>query len=275
MFDKLWMLMFAAVIVTGVAGCGSDPPEPDGSWGSRETNNIVTLSLASDTYEVDVCDPISNTATASLLNSVINPDLPENTLYLTTIETSYTPLTEGAPPLPLQSGPVIAMVYTLPVEGQGVAYIDAALKRGFLNDIVSGAYTPDETYPQYRARYVFSGTDLFGSSWGVTGRFLFRMGRYTTCQVTVLPSSIALTGFANPDGNTLDDVTFYITGGAGPYSMFSDTTSVINSQGALGIGNTSFTVDPEIEVGSDTLVTLTVEDSIGATAEALVNVTTP
>ena len=90
----------------------------------------------------------------------------------------------------------------------------------------------------------------------------------------MLPSSIALTGLANPDGNTSDDVTFYITGGSGPYSVFSDTNSVIDSPGALGISNTSFTVDPE-SVGSDTLVTLTVQDSLGATAEAEVTVTTP
>ncbi len=266
------MLMLAAVFVSGVAGCGSDSSEPDGSWGSRETNNIVALSLVPDTYEVDVCDPISNTAFASLLNSVINPDLPPNTLYLTTIEMSYTPLTEGAPPIPLQSGPVIAMVYTLPVEGQGVAYIDAALKRGFINDVSLGGYTPAEEFPRYRARYTFSGVDLYGSDWGVRGSFSFRMGMYSTCEIILTPSFVSVTGITNPDPR--DDVLFTITGGVPPYFMFSDTISVIDSQGALGPGVANFVADP-VYVMTDTLVTLTVQDSLGEPAFSVVNVTAP
>ncbi|KKL17659.1 hypothetical protein LCGC14_2483350, partial [marine sediment metagenome] len=234
--------------------------------------NIVTLSISPDTYEVDVCDPISNSASASLFNSVINPDLPHNTLYLKTIQTSYTPLTEGAPPLPLQSGPVIAMVYTLPVEGQGVAYIDAALKRGFINDVSLGGYTSAEEFPRYRARYTFSGVDLYGSSWGVTGGFDFRIGRYTQCSIVMYPELVELTGLANPDGNASDDITFSIGGGTLPFTVYSDKTGVIDSPGVLGAGVTSFTVDPD-SVVLDTLVTLTVLDSLGATAMSQVNVT--
>ena len=272
MFDnKLLMFILVAVFVTGVSGCGSDAPDPDGSWGQSETNMRVSLLLSPDTKEVDICTYSAYSVSADLINTPINPSLPENSLFLEQYAVYFTGITNGTPPL---ASIAENMGGTLPATGLGASFVDAAMKGAFLNDIVSGAYTPDESFPQYRARYVFSGSDLYGSSWGVTGDFLFRMGRYTTCQVTVLPSSISLTGLANPDSDTSDDVTFYVTGGAEPYSVLSDTTSVISSPGALGINNTSFTVDPD-SVGSDTLVTLTVQDSLGATAEALVNVTTP
>ncbi len=264
----LLMLMGALALL---AGCGSDSTEPDGSWGQSETNMRVNLLLTPDTKEVDVCDPISYSVSADLINTVINPSLPENTLFLEEYAVYFSGMTNGAPPLASIGE---NMGGTLPATGLRASFVDQGMKGAFLNDIVSGAYTPDETYPQYRARYVFSGTDLYGSSWGVTGDIAFRMGRYTACQLTVLPASISLTGLANPDSDTSDDVTFYITGGTGPYSVFSDTTSVIDSPWAFGINNTSFTADPE-NVGVDTLVTLTVLDSIGVATAAVVNVTTP
>ncbi len=268
MAGKYWILIIAFALS---AGCGSDTSETDGDWGQDETNMSVSLSLTPDTKEVDVCNSMAYSVSADLINTVINPSLPENSLFLEEYAVYFKGITKGAPPLERFRENIGG---TLPATGLGASFVDASMQRAFLNDIVSGAYAPDETYPQYRARYVFSGTDLYGSSWGVTGRFLFRMGRYTACQVTVLPASITLTGLANPDGDTSDDVTFYITGGAGPYSVFSDTTSVINSPDALGINNTTFTVDPD-SVGTDAVVTLTVQDSLGETAEASVTVTTP
>ena len=264
----LFMLMGALVLL---AGCGSDASSPDGSWGQSETNMRVSLLLTPDTKEVDVCNSMAYSVSADLINTVINPSLPENTLFLEEYAVYFSGMTNGAPPLASIGE---NMGGKLPATGLSASFVDQGMKGAFLNDIVSGAYTPDETYPQYRARYVFSGTDLYGSSWGVAGDIAFRMGRYTACKVLVFPSSIALTGIANPDGNTSDDVTFNITGGAPPYSMLSDTASIINSQGALGAGIANFVIDPD-SVGSDTLVTLAVLDSLGETAIAEVTVTTP
>jgi hypothetical protein len=91
--------------------------------------------------------------------------------------------------------------------------------------------------------------------------------------LTVLPQSVTLTGFADPDGDDpADDITFYITGGIAPYTMYSNNHAIIASQGGLG-GNT-FTVDPDA-VATSTTVTITVEDSDGNIATPSVTVTPP
>jgi len=89
--------------------------------------------------------------------------------------------------------------------------------------------------------------------------------------LSVTPEAITVTGIANPDSNTADDVTFHIAGGTGTYSMFSDNNAVIASAGDLA-GNNFFVIDPDA-VSSSTTVKLTVVDSAGATASANVTVT--
>lgn len=91
--------------------------------------------------------------------------------------------------------------------------------------------------------------------------------------LTVTPSSISLTGLHNPDSNAADDIPFLITGGTGPFTVFSDNTNVIASPGPLGAGVSTFTVDPEA-VSVSTSVKLTVLDtSNGTTATSSVTVT--
>jgi hypothetical protein len=262
-----------------LVSCGSTSTDPEGSWGSRQTNNIVSLRLTPETLEVDVCKTITSTVSADILNSVINSDLPDNDLFLSWLLIKFQPLTSGAPPI---AGSANALVWAavapspgmLPITGLSASFIDSAAKLTYLSDLTSGAYTPAETYPSYRAVYEFSGTDLYGSSWGVTGGFDFKIGRYTLCSVAVSPQSLALTGLANLDDDTSDDITFQIGGGTLPFTVYSDTVSVIASPGALAPTARSFTVDPD-SVGTDKLVTLTVQDSFGATATSVINVTTP
>ena len=267
-------MICASLLLAVLTGCGSGSSEPPGSWGSRETNNVVSLSLEPDTYEVDVCGAISNTVTAGLVKSVINPSLPPNTLYYTSYTVSFTPLTTGAPPLKGGSGPVIALAVPLPAEGFSVQHVDFAMKRGFINDLALNGYAPADQYPLYRANYVFSGTDLYGSGWGVSGSFTFRMGIYSTCLVDIQPEFISVTGLGETGSDPSDDVNLNITGGIPPYSIYSDTASKIPSPGALGNGVVSNTVDPG-SVATDTLVTLTVMDSAGTTDTAIINVTAP
>lgn len=84
------------------------------------------------------------------------------------------------------------------------------------------------------------------------------------------PVSISLTGYTNPDTDAGDNATFYIQGGRPPYSMYSNNNAVISSQGLLPGNN--FTIDPEA-VSSSVSVTLTVEDSLGASVTSSVTVT--
>jgi hypothetical protein len=86
----------------------------------------------------------------------------------------------------------------------------------------------------------------------------------------VNPLSVSVTGFTNPDTNPADDVTYYIQGGRTPYFMYSNNDAVIMSQGELA--DNTFTIDPEA-VSAATTVTLTIEDSVGATVTTSVTVT--
>lgn len=87
--------------------------------------------------------------------------------------------------------------------------------------------------------------------------------------VLVSPASITLTGINEPPATSADNVTFTISGGTGPYSMFSDNNVIIASQGALGAGVTTFTIDPTAVIASTT-VTLTVTDFLGVSKTASV-----
>ncbi len=88
------------------------------------------------------------------------------------------------------------------------------------------------------------------------------------------PKAVTVTGFTNPESpaKPADNVTFTITGGTGPYSMFSSNDAIIASQGALG--GSTFTVDPD-SVASSQTVTITVVDFLGATATSTVTVNPP
>ncbi|MCL0083833.1 hypothetical protein M1N77_04835 [Thermodesulfovibrionales bacterium] len=89
--------------------------------------------------------------------------------------------------------------------------------------------------------------------------------------LAVTPSTETVTGIANPDNDTSDDVTFLISGGIPDYTVISDTPDVITSPDALEAGETSFTVDPDA-VTTSTVVTLTVTDAAGTSMEVTVAV---
>ncbi|MCL0035649.1 hypothetical protein M1N00_03215 [Thermodesulfovibrionales bacterium] len=92
--------------------------------------------------------------------------------------------------------------------------------------------------------------------------------------LAVTPSTETVTGIANPDNDTSDDVTFLISGGIPDYSVRSNNPGVIAHPAypdALEAGITSFTVDPDA-VTTSTVVTLTVEDAVGTSMEVTVAV---
>ena len=89
-----------------------------------------------------------------------------------------------------------------------------------------------------------------------------------TDPLDVLPSSITLAGL--PAGDSGDNVTFFISGGSGTYiDVVSNNTAVIPNPTIAG---NQFTIDPNV-VATSTIVTLTVQDSTGATDTTSVTVT--
>lgn len=90
--------------------------------------------------------------------------------------------------------------------------------------------------------------------------------------LTVMPSEIRLAGVANPDLTMADDVTFHITGGTGPFKVYSTVEYAIAPPGVLGSGVRAFSIDPN-EVPRDMLVVLTVVDRTGQSAQVNVTLT--
>jgi hypothetical protein len=88
--------------------------------------------------------------------------------------------------------------------------------------------------------------------------------------LSVSPGAVSLTGAANPDADPSDDITFHISGGTGPYTVYSDNTAVIPVPSVNPDG--TFKVDPD-SVLSGTTVTLTVVDSTGGSFTVEVKVT--
>ena len=88
--------------------------------------------------------------------------------------------------------------------------------------------------------------------------------------LAVTPQTATVFGIANPDNDTSDDVTFFISGGIPDYFVTSNTPGVI-AHPDVGAGITSFTVDPDA-VTMETPVILTVRDSVGTITTVTVTV---
>lgn len=86
--------------------------------------------------------------------------------------------------------------------------------------------------------------------------------------LSVSPSTITLTGLTGTTCPATDCVDFVISGGQSPYTMFSSNTAVIPN---VAVSGSTFTINPDAVV-TDTPVTLTVKDNLGATATATVTV---
>jgi hypothetical protein len=151
-----------------------------------------------------------------------------------------------------------------------VFFIDSERKAQYLTDAETLLI---EEPLAYTAEYTFSGHDEYGTAFSTVATTTFSIGKYSICDtppaLSVSPTSISLTGIANPDGDASDDVTFYISGGIEPYTVYSDDISVIESPTVNADG--TFTIDPDA-VTTERVVTLTVVDSDGASITAQVTV---
>jgi hypothetical protein len=94
----------------------------------------------------------------------------------------------------------------------------------------------------------------------------------------VQPEAITVTAWDNPEFINIpfDDVTFYITGGTGPFQMFSSDDALIFSQ-TTPFAGPSFSIDPSgvDAASSGETVTLTVVDSLGEAVEVKVTLLPP
>jgi hypothetical protein len=269
--NSIRLIILAAALAALLIGCGSPDQGSPGGWGSEDTNMLVGAEVTPDSDQVDVCGPGDVGAIANITAEAIDEDLPENTLYLEGYKVSYSTSSVGAPPLAsasyLKSG-------TLPAGSLSVVLIDGDSKQRYLKDVTSGGYSPSEEFPTYTAGFEFYGEDIYGSGFGVVASVTFSIGRYTACTPSLTPGAVSLAGLSNPDGDASDDITFHVSGGIAPYTVYSDNGNVIEAPGELGPGVGSFTVDPD-SVGSDTTVTLTVLDSESSAATSSVTVVSP
>jgi hypothetical protein len=251
-------LILAALLVQG---CGSEDPSPPGAWGAKATNTLVTVSLANTPALLNACSASGVDAHAAISTRTVNLGLPPNALTVT----RYTLAFSSADPLaPALAGGAFGASVALPVADVALSFVNAAHLDAFRAQAgaggpVSGAYT---------VTYVLSGLDLYGSSFGVTSRADFMLALPGPCPLLVAPAAVSVTGIMNNDVDPTDDVTFHISGGTAPYTVYTDNATVVAAPGVLTAGLTAFTVDPD-RVFADTLVTLTVVDSLGASDAVL------
>jgi len=236
----------AVLLAFAVVSCGNGGiTDPGGGWGSEATNTSVGLHLEPESVELDICNDVSVGLIANITTQQINPSLPPNTLYLEGYNVSFDTESPGAPDI---EGGNYKLSHTLPASGLNLLFVDLGIKSAFLNDLNSGQYQGIPQFPTYSARYTAYGTDEFNATpgvWGARSYFSFKIGRYSTCTPSISPSSATVTALGNPDANPSDDITFTLKGGTAPFSVISNSTSLISSPGALGIGNMVFTVDPD------------------------------
>lgn len=256
-------------LAAGVFSCGSDEiGSSGGSWGEGDTNTMVLMELNPASIEVDICNAVSIGLVANITAQQINTALPPNSLRVEGYEVVFMPNSAGTPDI---QGGEYELTSEVPVSDLDLFFMDPGLKSAFLNDINSGLYAGMQAFPSYSARYIVYGTDSFNNTprvWGAKASFSFKIDRYTTCVPSIVPAAVTKTAKYNPDLDPSDDITFNISGGTAPYSVISNSI-YIESPGNLGIGEMSFTVDPD-KPDIIRTVTLTVTDAKGQEVQAVI-----
>jgi len=226
---------------------------PAGTFaGPTFTANVDGLPTVDTTVTITVYDSVGASATADLIL-----DVPSDSLQvIPTAQTKVPPFTTAAYTVIGGIGP-----YSAFSGNPGLVTVPATFAGPTLTATIIATPSVDTTVSI--AIY-----DSAGSS--VSADLVLDVAGVEPLKVS--PTAVTVTGIANPDVDPADDVTFTITGGTGPFSMFSNNNAIIASQGVL-VGST-FVVDPD-SVAASTPVIITVEDSLGATVTATVTVTPP
>lgn len=253
-----------------MASCGASVQDAPGSWGAEDTNLILRASLIPESSGVDVCNcASSSTLMADFDVEAINSSLPENTLHLQYYSVTITASTAGAPSI---AQATYMQSIDLPATTQAVQLMSAEAKAAYLDGITAPSYSgPAEA--TYSVQYVFYAVDDYGASAGATAYATVTLARGSDCAPpAITPVSISVTGIANPDADTADDIDFVLSGGTEPYKVYSDNEAVISAPGDIAPGAGGFSIDPDAVI-ANTDVTLTVVDAFGLSATALVKVT--
>jgi len=223
---------------------------------STLTATVDTVPVDDTTVTITVYDSLGNSATAQLVLQISGAAVGEMQI----IPASQT-----------LADPAVADTAEYTILGGTPAYSAYSSNPGVVSVAVADSTLTAtvDTVPVDDTTVTITVYDSLGNS--ATAQLVLQISG--AGELTVTPSSVSLTGIAGQtDGDPTDDITFYISGGTPDYSMFSNNNAVIASQGALGAGITTFTIDPD-EVSSSTSVTLTVVDSVGATKTVTVTVT--
>ncbi|MBI5675245.1 MAG: Ig-like domain-containing protein [Nitrospirae bacterium] len=226
---------------------------PAGSFAGPEfIATVAGVPVVDTTVTITVYDSLGASAIATLIL-----DVPSDPLKVTpTAQTKVPPFTTATYTVTGGIGP-----YSAFSSSPGLVTVPATFAGPTLTATIIAAPSVDTTV-------TITIYDSAGSS--VTATLVLDVAGVTP--LAVAPSAVTVTGFANPEANPADDVTFTITGGTGPFSMFSNNNAIIASQGPLG--GSTFVVDPDA-VAVSNAVLITVQDSIGAFATATVTVTPP
>jgi hypothetical protein len=269
MRKKSAIITYVLLLALLLHACGEEKQAENGSWGSDRTNIRVYAEVVSETDKVDICNSVDNYAVAFINTSVINDNLPDNVLYLEKYSFEFEPVDVNSPPIAPGS---LTSKRQLPANDMKLIMVDSDRKKKYLEDLGAGTYSTNDSQA-YSVTYTFKGADEYGSDFGIVAGTEFSMGKYTACTLSVLPAEISIVGVSNPETpeDTSDDVTFHISGGSGPYTVYSDNTALIPSPGELGARVSEFTIDPG-SILTSTKVILTVVDSTGASATATVTV---
>jgi len=259
--------------ITATATLSTGDPLPDGI-----TVLFSTCDAATCTDPCGFVDPFAQTVSGSATVTFTAPDLPETCRVNARINSATGSVninvTEEMQIIPASqtlADPAVADTAEYTILGGTPAYSAYSSNPGVVSVAVADSTLTAtvDTVPVDDTTVTITVYDSLGNS--ATAQLVLQISG--AGELTVTPSSVSLTGIAGQtDGDPTDDITFYISGGTPDYSMFSNNNAVIASQGALGAGITTFTIDPD-EVSSSTSVTLTVVDSVGATKTVTVTVT--
>lgn len=252
-------MMALLIACGGGGGGGGGSSSSSSSTGGSDTGTIVSASVVPESVNVDYCTESASSALATLGVISVNSKLPANTLQTESYKLTFSSTDPGAPAI---SGGTFNDSRTLPASDFAVQFIDTPAKQA-----VRAALAGSGASYAYQAKYKFTGEDLYGTTWTSTATVSFNMGQYSPCPMAVYPSSITIQGVNDP-ADPSDNIVFAITGGTGPYTVYSNS-ALIEAPGALGPAVASFAVNPS-GVAEPSTVTLTVADALGALATAIV-----
>lgn len=229
---------------------------PSGTFGSSTSGTLTATVAAVPATNATVTIAIYDSTGASISATLILNVTPAKPL--TVIPPSQTITNPASLPT--------SVAYTI-VGGVGpfTAFSEAP---GFVTVGVSGS-TLTATVVVFPPVNTAVKIDVFDST-GATTQVTLNLN---PTPLAVNPSAVTMTGLG--DLSAANTLTFTITGGKAPYTVFSNAAGVIPSPGSVGAAGTNyatFTVHPPIVFVTQP-VTFTVVDSVGAFSTATVTIT--